>query len=63
MGLRRVKVNGEIAAVYHCISWIVGGERFIRNRGKEILRRQIWRVSDFCGVEVLTNVKYILSVK
>ncbi len=54
MGLPRVKVGGEMEAVYHCISRIVGGERFIRHRGKEILRRQIWRVSDFCGVEVLT---------
>ena len=43
-----------MAAVYHCISRIVGGERLLSDRGKEILRRQIWRVSDFCGVEVLT---------
>ncbi len=54
MGLRRVKVNGEMEAVYHCVSRIVGGERLIRVRGKEILRRQIWKVSNFCGVEVLT---------
>ena len=54
MSLRRVKDKGEIASGYHCISRIVGGERLIGNRGKEILRRQLWRVSDFCGVEVLT---------
>ena len=47
-------MNGKMAAVYHCMSRIVGGERLIRNRGKEIFRRQIWKVSDFCGVEILT---------
>ena len=52
MGLRRVK--DDVAAVYHCISRIVGGEPMISSRGKEILRRQMWKVSDFCGVEVLT---------
>ncbi len=36
------------------MSRIVGGERLIRNRGKEIFRSQIWKVSDFCGVEILT---------
>ena len=54
MSLRRVKVFGEIEAVYHCMSRIVGGERWLQNSAKEILRRQMWRVSDFCGIEVLT---------
>ena len=54
MGLLRVNVKGEMEAVYHCISRIVGGERLLGPRGKEIFRRQIWKVSDFCGVEVLT---------
>ncbi len=54
MGLRRVKIKSEMESVYHCISRIVGGQRLLGQRGKEILRRQLWRVSDFCGVEVLT---------
>ena len=54
MGLLRVKINGEMVSECHCISRIVGGERLLSDRGKEILRRQIWRVSDFCGVDVLT---------
>ena len=41
-------------SIYHCISRIVGGEWYLDNRAKEVLRRQIGRVSTFCGVEVLT---------
>ncbi len=54
MGLIRVKVYGEVEAVYHCMSRVVSGERWLQNSAKEVLRRQMWRVSDFCGVEVLT---------
>ena len=53
MGFRRVKVHGE-GAVYHCMSRIVAGERLLHRGAKETLRKQIWQVSDFCGVEVLT---------
>ena len=52
--LRRVNVIGGCPAIYHCISRIVGGEWYLDNRAKEILRKQIGRVSTFCGVEVLT---------
>ena len=41
-------------SIYHCISRIVGGKWYLDNRAKEVLRRQIGRVSTFCGVEVLT---------
>ena len=40
--------------IYHCISRIVGGEWYLDSRAKEVLRRQLGRVSTFCGVEVLT---------
>jgi REP element-mobilizing transposase RayT len=32
----------------------VNGERLFDDRAKEVLRKMIWQVSDFCGVEVLT---------
>ena len=54
MHLLRVKVIGGGPSIYHCISRIVGGKRYLDNRAKEVLRRQIGRVSVFCGVEVLT---------
>lgn len=51
---RRLKVEG-VGAVYHCISRIVGGDFLLEGeREKEVLRNQIWKVADFCGVEVLT---------
>ncbi|MDQ8181279.1 transposase [Pelagicoccus sp. SDUM812005] len=54
MRTRRLKVEG-VGAVYHCISRIVGGEFLLEGeREKEVLRNQIWKVADFCGVEVLT---------
>ena len=41
--------------VYHCISRIVGAAFLLEGeREKEVLRNQIWKVADFCGVEVLT---------
>ena len=32
----------------------VNGERMFKDREKEILRKMLWQVADFCGVEVLT---------
>ncbi|HKK17211.1 MAG TPA: transposase, partial [Opitutales bacterium] len=32
----------------------VNGERLFGDREKEILRKMLWQVADFCGVEVLT---------
>ena len=45
---------GVSPSIYHCISRIVGGEWYLDNRAKEVLRGQIGRVSTFCGVEILT---------
>ena len=36
------------------MSRIVGRERLLHNVAKEVFRKQIWRVSYFCGIEVLT---------
>ena len=53
MRKRRIKVVGE-TAVYHCISRVVGGSRLLGDVEKEVLRKQMRQVADFCGVEVLT---------
>ncbi len=54
MRTRRLKTEG-VGAVYHCVSRIVGGDFLLEgDREKEVLRNQIWKVADFCGVEVLT---------
>ena len=44
----------EGAAVYHCMSRTVNGERLIDNVAKEILRKQLWQIADYCGVQILT---------
>lgn len=50
----RIKVQGE-RSVYHCMTKIVGDDFLLEGeREKEVLRKQIWKVSAFCGVEVLT---------
>jgi REP element-mobilizing transposase RayT len=49
----RIKVHGE-DAVYHCISRSVNGERLFDEDAKEMLRRQMWQIADYCGVTILT---------
>ena len=51
--LRRAKAIG-ISAAYHAMSRTVGNAFLFENREKEMLRKMIWQVADFCGVEVLT---------
>ena len=53
MRKRRLKVSGR-RAVYHCMTRIVNKERLIEGFAKEVLRKQLWQVADFSGVEVLT---------
>jgi REP element-mobilizing transposase RayT len=53
MRSNRLKVQGS-DAVYHCMSRTVNGERLFGDREKEVLRKTVWQVADFCGVEVLT---------
>ena len=43
-----------VTATYHCMTRVVNGERLFGDREKEILRKMIWQVADFAGVEVLT---------
>ncbi len=48
-----MKVSG-CEAVYHCMSRTVNGELLFQDREKELLRKMIRQIADFCGVEVLT---------
>jgi len=41
-------------ACYHCMTRTVNGERLFGDREKEVLRKMLWQVADFSGVEVLT---------
>ena len=40
--------------IHHAMSRIVGGQMLLHEREKEVLRKMLWQVADFCGVEVLT---------
>jgi len=53
MRVRRTKIHGA-TAVYHCMTRTVNGEMLFDNREKEILRKMLWQVADFSGVEILT---------
>jgi len=44
----------EGEGVYHCMTRVVNGERVIDEVGREVLRKQLWQVADYCGVEILT---------
>jgi len=51
----RIKVPAELGdAVYHCISRSVNGEWLFDEPAREILRRQLWVVAEYCGVQILT---------
>jgi hypothetical protein len=51
--MKRTKLEG-VPAVYHAMSRIVGGQFLLGDREKEVLRKMLWQVADFCGVEILT---------
>ncbi len=56
MRCARIKVRAEDGeAVYHCMTRTVNGERVIDDTAKEVLRKQLWLVADFCGVQILTH--------
>lgn len=53
MRTARLKLSG-VDATYHCMTRTVNGECLFGDREKEVLRKMIRQVADFCGVEVLT---------
>lgn len=51
----RIKVDAkEGAAVYHVMTRTVNGERLLDEVSKEVLRKQLWQIADYCGVQVVT---------
>lgn len=50
--MKRRRVEGS-AGVYHCIMRTAGGQRLLEAGDKEVLRRMLWKVAAFSGVEVL----------
>src|SRR5664279_6085009 len=51
----RIKVAAESGeAVYHCLSRSVNGEWLFDEPAREVLRRQLWLVAEYCGLEILT---------
>lgn len=44
----------EEEAYYHCMSRIAGGERLLGVDEKEVLRKQLWKLAEYCGLEVVT---------
>ena len=53
MRSRRIKIIGQ-AAVYHCICRINAQAMLLDQRVKEVFRKQMRLMADFCGVEILT---------
>ena len=51
----RIKVDAALGeAVYHAMTRTVNGERLLDDVAKEVLRKQLWQVADYCGVQILT---------
>jgi putative transposase len=52
---RRIKIPPEEGvAMYHCMSRTVNGEWLFEPVDREVLRKQLWQVADYCGLQVLT---------
>jgi hypothetical protein len=47
------------SAVYHAMSRTVGNAFLFEDREKEMLRKMIWQVADFFGVEVLPWLHHV----
>lgn len=52
--MRTKRILGGALSCYHCMSRTVNGERLFADREKEVLRKMLWQVAQFSGVEVLT---------
>jgi len=51
----RIKIASHLgAAIYHCMSRTVNGERCLDDPAREVFRKQMWQIAEFCGVQVLT---------
>jgi len=55
--MRRARITvpaEEGPGVYHAITRTVNGEKLFDEVAKEVLRKQLWQIADYCGVEVFT---------
>jgi hypothetical protein len=48
------RTGGLEANTYHVMSRTCGGEVFFDDVEKEALRRLLWKMSEFCGVRLVT---------
>ena len=53
MRMPRIKPEGR-ASVYHCISRVVAGESKLDRSTKEFFRKRMWKLAQFCEVQILT---------
>jgi REP element-mobilizing transposase RayT len=51
--MRRIQQYDQVA-IYHCLSRVVHGERWLDEHGKAVFCQILRRVAGFCGVRVLT---------
>jgi putative transposase len=49
----RIKMRKRLG-VYHCVSRVLDRQRVLGDMEREVMRKILWRVADFCGVELLT---------
>jgi putative transposase len=54
MRMARLKASQDQSAVYHCISRVVGGQFLLDDLGKEKLAEILFKLSAFCGIEIIT---------
>ena len=55
MRTSRIKApTAERDSVYHCMTRTVNGAFLFDDPAKEILRKQLWQIADYCGVQILT---------
>jgi REP element-mobilizing transposase RayT len=55
MRTSRIKVSTEAGdSIYHCMTRTVNGAFLLDDPAKETLRKQLWQIADYCGVQVLT---------
>ncbi len=53
--MARIKVDAvKAAAVYHAMTRTVNGEHLLDDVAKEVLRKQLWQIADYCGLEIIT---------
>jgi REP element-mobilizing transposase RayT len=51
----RIKISAdEGPAVYHCVTRTVNGEWLLDDVAKEVLRKQLWQIAEYCGVQIVT---------